>query len=234
MIAIFKKEIRSYFVSGTGYIFLAVFTFFSGLFFSQTSLLYSNSDMRGMFNGLLTVLMFIVPVLTMRLWSEERRHKTEHSLLTLPVSVTSIVIGKFLAALTVFMLAITVTVMYVLITAFFGNTQFEMVLGNYLALVLLASVLVSIGFLVSSMTENQVAAAFLSFFGMYLMFSFGQLGNSVKNGQLRNLIRFFAIFERHKVFTQGEFSIVEVIYYLSFTAAFLFTTIIIIERKKRD
>lgn len=114
MLAILKRELSSYFTSPIGYVFLAVFYFFSGMFFY--SVLYSNStDISYVFSGMFTVLLFVVPLLTMRLMSEEKKQKTDQLLLTSPVSLTGLVLGKFLAAVCMYAIALAVTVVYSLI-----------------------------------------------------------------------------------------------------------------------
>ena len=129
MLAILKRELSSYFTSPIGYVFLAVFYFFSGMFFY--SVLYSNStDISYVFSGMFTVLLFVVPLLTMRLMSEEKKQKTDQLLLTSPVSLTGLVLGKFLAAVCMYAIALAVTVVYSLILAGFASPEWMVVIGN--------------------------------------------------------------------------------------------------------
>lgn len=213
---------------------MAVIIAFSGYFYSTTSLDYSNSDMRGMFGGLVSVLLFVIPVITMKLFSEEKKNRTEYGFLSLPVNAYEVVIGKFMAALVMFILSLSGTMLYVVFTMMFGELQIMMVLGNYLALILLAAVLISIGLFISSFTENQIVCAVLSFFILYASYSFGQVLPSIKNPITSKLLSFFAIFSHHDEFTYGVFGFANIFYYVSLTALFIFLTTIIIEKRRYD
>lgn len=234
MKAIYKKEILCYFTSISGYIFIAIMVAFGGYFYKTTSLDFSNSDMRGMFNGLVTVLLFVIPVLTMKQFSEEKKNKTDQALLTLPVSAYEIVVGKFLSSLTMFLISLSFTLAFVGVVMIFGKFQGLMIIGNYVALTLLASVLISVGLLISSFTDNQIVSAVLSFFIMYASFSLGGVLPQINNVFLLKVLTFFAIFEHHNDFTYGIFGFDKIFYYISLTALFLFLTSVVIEKKKFD
>lgn len=137
MTAIYKREMRSYLTSPTGYVFLAVFYAIAGYYFFATSLVSNTTDMSYVFSNLFSIVIFIVPILTMKSLSDERRQRTEQALFTAPVSFTSIVMGKFFASLTVFLLGMTVTVVYFLVMCFFSTPAFSLFAGNFFGLMLL-------------------------------------------------------------------------------------------------
>ena len=109
MLAVFKRDLRSYFTSPIGYVFIAVFLIIANLFFYMYNIMSQTSDMTNLFANLLFILSFLLPILTMRLFSEELRQKTDQLLLTAPVSIGKVVVGKYLACLAVFVIAILLT-----------------------------------------------------------------------------------------------------------------------------
>ena len=129
MLSIFKREFNSYFTNPMGYVFLAVFYFFSGMYFSMI-LKYNTTDITVVFSYLFQVLMFIIPLLCMRLMSDEKRQKTDQLLLTSPVSITGLVMGKFLAALAIYAIGLAVTVVYAIILSFFATPEWAVIVGN--------------------------------------------------------------------------------------------------------
>ena len=137
MLAIFRREVSTYFTSPIGYIFLAVYYFFSGYYFYGYNLYMGTTDMSMVFQALFSVLMFIVPILTMRLLSEDKRQKTDQALLTAPVRLSSIVVGKFLAAFLIFAIGVAMTLVYAVVMSAFAQPDWIMVLGNVLGLLLL-------------------------------------------------------------------------------------------------
>ncbi len=163
MLAILRKELKSYFRSPTGYIFLGFFLLLAGIFFALTNLLTSSPVYSGVLSNLTFVFLIAVPLLTMRLLSEEQRHKTDVLLLTNPVSVASIVLGKYLAAVIFFLTATVVTVLYPISMSFFGDLAGWEIVSGYIGFALLGCAFLAVGLFVSAMTENQVIAAVTTF-----------------------------------------------------------------------
>ena len=161
--AIYKREIKAYFMSPTAYIFLAVFYVISGFYFVNVNIFGMTTDMSYVFSGVFTIMMILLPLLTMRLFSEEKKQKTDQCLLTAPVGLMGIVMGKFLAALTVFAVAMAVYIPYILVLVKLGGgIAWASVIGNMVGLLLLGAAFISIGIFISSLTELQIVAAILS------------------------------------------------------------------------
>ena len=137
MTAIYQREMRSYLTSAVGYVFLAVFYAIAGYYFFATSLVSNSTDLSYVFSNLFSIVIFLVPMLTMRLFSEERRQKTEQALFTAPVSFTGVVMGKFLACLTMYLLGMGVTLLYFLVMCAFQIPDVAVFCGNFLGLFLL-------------------------------------------------------------------------------------------------
>ncbi|TCL76723.1 ABC-2 type transport system permease protein [Hydrogenispora ethanolica] len=161
--AIIKRELRAYFGTTIGYIFLGFFLLVAGIFFTMVNLLPANPDFNGTLSTINFVFMLVVPVLTMRLFAEESRQKTDQLLFTSPLSLTRIVLGKYFAALTVFLCALLITGLYPLLLNFFGSMATGRIIGGYLGFFLLGACFIAVGLFISSATENQVSAAVITF-----------------------------------------------------------------------
>lgn len=163
MFPIFQRELRSYLCSPIGYVFIGMFLLISNLFFYLNNILMASSNIVPLFMNMQMLLMLLIPLLTMRLFSEEFKQKTDQMILTSPLRVSSIVLGKFFAALAVFLIALAFTLLWVLIVTLYGRVPVASVVGNYVAIILVACMFIAIGLFVSTLTENQLIAAVLSF-----------------------------------------------------------------------
>ena len=176
MIPIYKKELRTYFTQMMGYIFLACMTVLMALFFTLMTLMSRNANFQGVLSSTTLFFLFLIPILTMRLFSEEARHKTDQLLFTSPLTVTQIVMGKFLAALTIFLLATGITVLFPLMVSRFAESMpVSRIAGAYIGWVLVGVSCIAVGVLISVLTENQIIAAvgtFGAIFAMFLMEAF--------------------------------------------------------------
>ena len=175
MIAIMKRDLRGFFTSPIGYVFLAVFLLVCNYFFYSYNIRGAASSLSYVFSNMLLVLVFLIPLITMRLMSEEMRQRTDQMLLTAPVRVFDIVLGKYLAAMLVFVIALACTFTWPLIVTMFGDPAIYEIIGNYVAMLLLISCLVSVGLFISSLTESQIIAAILSFVVMLGLFMFSSI-----------------------------------------------------------
>lgn len=161
MSAVFKREFRAYFTTPIGFIVIAAFYFFLGLYFSMIYS-YGSPDTAMVIVAMSTVIVFTMPVLTMRLMSEDRRQKVDQALLTAPVSLTSIVLGKFFAALAVFAIGFAPTVIFEIIVASYVSVNVMSYIYALFGMLLLGSALISIGMFISSLTESPVISAILT------------------------------------------------------------------------
>lgn len=168
MAAIYKRELKSYFYSMTGCIFIAFMTLFLGIYFMSYNLGSGYPYFSFSLTGMLSIMMFSIPVLTMRSLSDERRSRTDQLLLTSPVSVTGIVLGKYLSMITVFAATVLVAALCLLIIMANGTAYLAADYASLLAYFLLGCVYISIGLFLSSLTESQIIAA-VSTFGVLLL-----------------------------------------------------------------
>jgi ABC-2 type transport system permease protein len=188
MIAIFKREMRAYFLTPIGYIYMGFFLLITGIFFAMGNLRSGSSYYTGFLSGILLIYLFAVPFLTMRLFSEEKRQKTDQLLLTSPISISEIVLGKFLAALALYCLTLLVTLAYALTIAVLGDLQGWETLGSYIGFIFLGAGYISVGVFVSASTENQITAALVTFFSLLVIWMLDPLAQVIPSNLRGGLV----------------------------------------------
>jgi len=166
MFAVFKRELRAYFQTPMGFIYMGLFLLLTGIYFTFGNILSGSSFFTNFLGSILFTYLFAIPLLTMRLFSEEKRQKTDQLLLTNPVSITGIVCGKFFAAAAVYIVTLLFTVLYAIVIAVYGDLQVWETFGSYIGIIFLGMCYISLGIFISAGTENQVTAALISFFAL--------------------------------------------------------------------
>jgi ABC-2 type transport system permease protein len=166
MIAVYKKELKSYFLTPGAYIFMGAFLLIAGLLFSLQNIFTGSSDYASFLSSLIFIFLLVVPILTMRLFTEEKRQKTDVLLLSSPVSISGIVLGKYLAAVTVFLLTLIITMLYPTFLSFHGRMDWPQIWGTYVGFFFLGSAFIAIGTFLSEVAESQTSAAILTFCGL--------------------------------------------------------------------
>lgn len=232
MFAIFKRELKAYFTSPLGYVFLAIFYAFSGLFFYIFSLSVGSTDISSVFLMMFIVLMVFVPLLTMRLLSEDKKQKTDQLILTAPVSLLSIVMGKFLAAYAIFAIGVAVMPVYGFVMSTFATVSWLPIWGNTVGLLLLGGIFVSIGLFISSLTENQTIAAIGGFFINLMILLMNTLKSALPNGFLQDVLSSISVYSRYSEITNGIFSLSSLIFFVSVIFIFLFLTVRVLEKRR--
>lgn len=184
--AILIKELKSYFHSATAYIFMGVFLFFSGLFFALNNVIYASPDYASVLSSYNFVFLLIVPILTMKIFAEETKTKTDQLLLTSPQSIIGITFGKFLAPVLLYAGTLIITILYPLILSTFGDISPKTVVCAYIGIFLMGSCFIAIGVFISSLTDNVVSSAvgtFAVLLGLWLVPSVtSAVPNSYKAG----------------------------------------------------
>lgn len=237
MLAIYKREMRSYFTTSIGYIFLACALVIAAVIFSISTVFSQTADVRVYFSGLIFVLMVFLPILTMKSFSEEKKTKTEQLLLTSPVSTTQMVLGKFFSSFTMLAIFIGLSLFFLIpLGAFVGEDtsgpNVALVMGNVIALLLVGMCFIAVGIFVSSLTENQFAAIVITVVALLFMFAISLFNSLIEVYAIRVVFRWFSLYSRYQVFTYGIFDIGALIYYLSFAAIFIFLTVRVFESRK--
>ncbi|MCD7770913.1 MAG: ABC transporter permease subunit [Oscillospiraceae bacterium] len=240
MKAIFRREFGAYFKSPIGYIFLTAFYAASGVLFGITAvstssldgLLYLTPDMSTMFTLLFYVLMVLIPILTMRTMSEEMKNKTDQCLLTAPISLGSLVVGKFLAAFCVYAMGVAATFVYAIVLNFFVEVHWLEVMGTILGLLLIGAAFIAICMFVSSLTENQVTAAVGGFAAILVMYLISSIASIISVNWIANILNELSVLSRYAYFTYGIFDFSNVLFFVSMVVVFLFLTVRVVERRR--
>ncbi len=234
MIAIYKREIKSYFRSFIGLLFIAVTLFFVGLYYTAVNLLQGYPYFSYAVSSVVILFLISVPVLTMRILAEEKRSRTDQLILTAPVSVGGIVLGKFLALLTIFAIPTGLICIYPLIMGSFGTIPMAEAYLSILAFFLYGMMAIAVGVLVSSLTESQVISSVLTFiilFAAYMMDSICGLISYTGNW----LTRILGCLDMYTPFSNllnGTLDIKSVFYFVSMTALALFLTVQSIQKRR--
>ena len=232
MFAIYKKEMRNYFTTPLGYVFMAVFLAVSGFMFAFSTFQSQTSDISGYFQLMIFGYIVIVPVLTMRSLSEERRSRTEQLLLNAPVSITGMVFAKFLAAFTMFAGTVLLSCLYYLPLFKYGEPNVAKAFGCLIAMLLIGMCFIAVGLFVSSLTESVVTAS-LGTMAILLVLAAAAIFNSlIDTYVIRYILSWISVYSRYVNFTYGIFDISATVYYLSITGIFLFLSVRIYESRR--
>jgi ABC-2 type transport system permease protein len=286
MAAIFKKELRTYFTTLTGYAFLGFFVLITGYYFVSRNIEGGSLDYRGTLYSTMIIFLLLIPIITMRLFAEESRQKTDQLLYTSPVRVTDIVLGKFFAAGFLLLIGIAITMVFPFILSRLGDLTFKEVIGVVIGYYLLGLCFISIGVFISVLTDNQLVAAAATFitevFFLVMIdsiaanapagripslifiaaiilvvllvlqsgtkniimtlatavISYGILAvlyfkvPSIFDNTITNVCSWLSVLNRFQNFCVGVFSVSDVVYYVTFSAAFVYLTVSVIEKRR--
>jgi ABC-2 type transport system permease protein len=287
MLAVFRRELRAYFASPIGFVFVGFFILIAAVFFAISNLLSGNPGFTAVLSSLTFVFLFLVPILTMRLLTEETRQRTDQLLITSPLSITGIVLGKYFAAVGVFVITLLLTALFPVIMSFYallGLAWWE-ILGGYIGFLLMGCAFISIGLFFSSLTDNPLIAAVETFAALLLIWILDFVAQSVPSdpisglvflallggalvalvffstrnapatavtfvlaaaavvllflfvrplftGLIGKILSWFSLVKRYSDFTLGLLSLSPIVYYISFSGAFIFLTIRMIEKRR--
>lgn len=234
MIAIYKRELKSYFYSMAGWLFIAANILLSGIYFFAFNLRYGYPSLATAVGSIVILLMITVPVLTMRTMSEERRQKTDQLILTAPITVGKIIVGKYLAAVTVFAVPTAVIAFYPVILSCFGTVGFAESYTAILGYFLYGSACIAIGLFVSCITESQIIAAVLSFGALFLGYMMSSICGliSVEGNMLTQILSVYDLMSRMESMVQGTFELKAVVYFISIIAVFLFFSVQMVQKRR--
>ena len=200
--AIFKREMKAYFTSPIAYIFLAVFYIITAFYFVNMNLANGSTDMSYVFAGVFVIMMILLPLLTMRLFADEKKLKTDQGLLTAPVNLFEIVMGKFFAATVVFLVGMAIYIPYILVI------------------------------LVSSLTELQIVAAIVSIIINLVLYMIDVIASTVSIDILKKVMVAIGFYNRYTEFTQGILNITSVVFFISTIFIFNFLTVRVLEKRR--
>ncbi len=225
MWAVIKKEFKSYFCTPIGYVFIGVFLIAFSISFYFSVIGYGNVNFENIFYSLPTILVlaFIIPLLTMRSFAEERKNGTEQLLLTSPISITKIVIGKFIAGLAIVVITEICTFMYFGILCHYGIPKLTTTFATLLGFLLFVMAYIAFGMLSSSITENQIIAGIISIGFFIITWVLPEFNSSLESYSFINMF--------YK-YTQGQIDIGDTVTFITFTITCLLLTAVVMQRRK--
>ena len=232
MKAIWKRETQGYFCTPVGYVFLGVFLTVSSILFYLSILNTRSGDLPSLIASISYLWMLLSPVLTMRLFAEERQKKTDQLLLTSPVSLQGIVAGKYLAAVTVLVIASAMTLLYAGIVAMYGTVYPAELAVNYMGFILLGCAFAAMDMFLSSCAATPVTAAVMAFGANFLLWILDLLELAVRAEWIGNVLEFISLYHRNEPFLMGQLSYANIFYDLAFIAVFLMLTVYRLDRRR--
>ncbi len=248
--AITKKEIKSYFSSPIAYVVITVFLILVGFFFYSLIWWFNSQSMQlsrnpayfqqlninqmvysPLFHNISIILLLMLPLLTMRLFSEEKKIGTDELLFTSPISVNQIILGKYFASLIVLAFMLLLTGILSVFTFAFGNPELAPLLSGYLGLFLMGAAFIAVGIFFSSLTENQIVSAILTF-GALLLFWILNWASYSAGGMWKDVLNYLSFFQHFDDLTRGILDTTDIVYYLSFAFFGLFLTHSVIQSRR--
>jgi len=248
--AICKKEIKTYFTSPIAYVVITVFLVLIGFFFysliwwfnsqslqmAQNQYYYQQLNINQMvysplFHNMSIILLLMVPLLTMRLFSEEKKRQTDELLFTSPISVNQIILGKYFASLFVLLVMLFLTGILSIFVFSYGNPELAPILSGYLGIFLVGAAFLAVGIFFSSVTENQIVSAILTF-GALLLFWILNWASYSASGMWKSVLNYLSFFQHFDDMTRGILDTTDVVYYLSFIFLGLFLTHSVIQSRR--
>jgi len=247
---IYKKEMRLYFTSPIAWVILTIFLFIAGYFFYSIFAFFTlasmqsamnpamardlnvtDSVLRPLFSNVSVILLLLMPLVTMRLFAEERRSGTIELLLTYPVRDGAVLLGKYLAGLTLYAMMLAMTLFYPLLVAYFARVEWGPLATGYLGLLLMGATFLAVGIFASSLTENQIVASIITF-GVLLMFWVIGWSSDYLGGTWGRVLSHLSLIEHFDSFAKGVIDTRDVLYYFDFTIVALFLTLRSLEARR--
>jgi ABC-2 type transport system permease protein len=242
VLAIAHKEIRSYFASPIAYIVIGFFALIFGYFYVVFLQFFVRASMQGgqmgmgaqsvninqdmlrpVLQNLTVVMLFLLPMITMRTYAEEKRSGTIELLLTSPLTDMQIILGKFVGAMALYAAMLAITIPHLALLFVYGRPEWKPLLTGYLGLLLLGGCFISLGLFISSLTKNQIVAAAITFASFLMLWVISWIG-SFSGGTMNDVLSYLSIIEHLDDFTKGVIDTSHLVYYLSFITFGLFLT----------
>lgn len=231
ILTIFKKEMRSYFNSATAYVLIVFFLAILGWFYVNSIFLENISSMRSMFEVIPWIFLFVIPAITMRLISEEKKSGTLELLTTKPISDTDIILGKFLAAWGMVGITLIPTLLYYITVSSVGQLDHGVVIGAYLGILLMSAVYISLGLLASSLSDNQIIAFIAGLAFILVFFLFDKILFFIPQWSV-GFVEFLGVDYHYLNIAKGVIDSRDIIYFISLTGFVLYLTVVSLDRRK--
>lgn len=232
MRTVYQRELAGFFRTPTGYVFLGVFLTLSGVIFYTGNLQTLSGELLIFLSQLTLLVMLLCPMLTMRLMCEDRQKRTDQLLLTSPVSLTAIVLGKYLAAATVLGLAVLLTNVYTLVIGLYGTVFVGEWFVGYLGFLLQGLSFLALDLLVSCFAKNQVTAAISAFAANFVLWMIDLVASTQSGNFLSEALNFLSLYDRYEPFVLGQLSFASLLFFVSFIAVCVTATVHVMDARR--
>ncbi len=234
MSTILRREIRAYFSSPIGYIILAAFWALAGWYFYISVLYTATAELRTVYNAMGTISVFLIPLMTMRMFSEDKRLRTDQALLTAPLSLWDLVLGKFLSGVCIYAINIAIVLVFGLTVSVFAQVEWPVTIGLFIGMMLYGGTMIAIGMFISSLTENQIVAAIGTFAVLMVEGLMNMLAELAGSGPIQTLLYAISFGDRFYDFTLGVVMLKDVVFFLSVQFLFCYFTVRVFERRRYE
>ncbi|MCD8026135.1 MAG: ABC transporter permease [Clostridiales bacterium] len=232
MSAILKRELSSYFNSAIAYVVMAVYFFFSGYFFYIICIQNNSASLSYVYSNMFVILLFIIPIITMKTFAEEKRQKTDQALLTAPASLTEIVFGKFLGAFVLYAICCCIFLVYSVVISFFTTPDWAVILCTFLGILLLGAALIAINVFISVLTESVIIAAVAGMGVGLVIYMMSTFTSVIPVDWIATVLDKIDFVNYYTNFTYGLLNVTDIVFFLSVTGLFLFFTVRVLEKRR--
>lgn len=230
--AILKRELSAYFNSAIAYVVMAVYFFFSGLYFYFYCFESNTTSLTGVFNNMIYIILFLVPIITMKSFAEEKRQKTDQALLTAPVNLTEIVMGKFLGAYILYAICSVIFLVFAVVISFFAAPSWSVILCTFIGVLLFGAALIAINIFISVLTESMIVAAIFGMAVGFVILMMSTFTSVIPFEWLSAALEKINFITYYVNFSYGLLNITDIVFFLSFAALFIFFTVRVLEKRR--
>ena len=229
---ILRREIRAYFSSPIGYILLAAFWGLAGWYFYTSVLYTATAELRNVYNAMGTISIFLIPMMTMRLFSEDKRLRTEQALLTAPISLWELVLAKFFSSLCIYVINVGIVLVYGFTVSVFAEVEWPVTIGLFIGMMMFGGAMIAIGMFISSLTENQIIAAIGTFAALLVIGILDSVAEMVQFPVIKSFLYAISFNDRFYDFTLGVIKLRDVVFFLTVMFLFCYFTTRVFERRR--
>ncbi|HBM99366.1 MAG TPA: ABC transporter [Ruminococcus sp.] len=230
--AILKRELSAYFNSAIAYVVMAVYFFFAGLYFYFYCFESNTTSLTGVFNNMIYIILFLVPIITMKSFAEEKRQKTDQALLTAPVNLTEIVMGKFLGAYILYAICSVIFLVFAVVISFFAAPSWSVILCTFIGVLLFGAALIAINIFISVLTESMIVAAIFGMAVGFVILMMSTFTSVIPFEWLSAALEKINFITYYVNFSYGLLNITDIVFFLSFAALFIFFTVRVLEKRR--
>ena len=231
MRAVFKREMKAYFTMPIGYIVVAVMLLLFGMYFSYMCK-SSYSNISFVFSSISSIALLLAPIITMRLFSEDRKQKVDQAIFTAPVKLVNIICGKFFAALALFMIPVSITLVQQIILAFTADVNWLVYLCDIMGIALMGAAILAIGLFISALTESQIIAGIVSMAASFFIMQIDYFSSAVDSEWFASLCTSISFTSRYNAFTTGKIDFSNAVFFVSIVVLFLYLTHLVLDKKR--